>query len=520
MPTIADHLERAAEELARPTTAPTPGALRQVSERRRRRRRNTVVGAAAIGTIAAAGLASFRPSPTQHVEAVDTTETTQLTGLPVTTTSTTPVASEPWSELAAWMASRPWEDRTFLVPPDTDIYGFGTADDSHSAWGSGFAPSGDLFLYPAADGPVDGSYVRISVVRNEANEFSVDHPVEWEVEFAERPAVEADDRPVTVDVGSSRDGGYVEVHRSIGVDVLIVEAVGLSEAEAIELSMSARLDGSAPALADVPPGLEVETAGSPPPTSTSYSLIFEPAGQTGYRLGWSDRPLSAVVLERSVDPDAGRQAVTVRRTRGIVQSGTSADPSDLPVLIWEEPGVGVFTLEVAWAPLPTADDLVALAETLRSTSYADVIDRLDGPTGFFEQRPETIAGWLEATPLPGGWDPRPLIATPPMGRHDTASLVSRYTQCAWLSEFRRAVASADDAARAESLDVLSQWLTWPATEAWMEERLAAASDPERMSTDIVSSHEDHLAVLSAVTDAADLEAPEIADCGFVPPADR
>jgi hypothetical protein len=206
--------------------------------------------------------------------------------------------------------------------------------------------------------------------------------------------------------------------------------------------------------------------------------------------------------------------VTVRGATGIyVPVDEGQDPA---ALAWEENGY------VFWL---TADDdhsevgvsqLVAIASSLQRVSQPDLVERFDVP--FMRRQVDTVRSWFDATPLPPGWDPSPLIHGVPQGEIQISGYVYNYLECAWIAEWGDAVRGGDETRRRAAEATLADRAHWPVLvdRAAAHRRLSTGTvDMVEAITRQAGAAQTEMSSITTAEQADDYEAR--AGCGFERP---
>ncbi len=159
------------------------------------------------------------------------------------------------------------------------------------------------------------------------------------------------------------------------------------------------------------------------------------------------------------------------------------------------------------------DRLVEVADSLIRLDQPDLIERLDDP--FMLDQATTVAGWLEATPTPTGWDTSPLVNSVPQDQLRLAGFVRQFLECTWLAEWDHAARAGDITRRSQAEAVLARESTWPVFLAEMEalrEVISDEADPALDETRGLDQRTEQLG--SAQTDNQLDDVQQRYGCGF------
>lgn len=528
MPTLSDRLDAAAAELAPASASPTAAGLRHLSARRRQRRRKATAASVAAGALlATVGVATLRPAATEQIEAIDppeTTDITQSTGPTSTDVDASGQVDEPAGTTApapatgldAWMATRPWDDRFFPLPPNAEIL----IIDDQTAWDLAQDREDEVFVTSDSAHPGQASLATVYVIPGHDLDVTLG-PEEWRETLSDSALTDATGTEVTVRAGTTPDGSSTKALRVIGDDVLIVVGLDLEVEDAIELVLAADIVEGRAVLETPPAPFVVDSAPARSIIPGEFQVAVAVPDGRGFDIGRRERPLTNGVMWHAYNGRA-RTEVAVRNTTGILIEALDGDPE---TLVWFEDGA-FHTLAArsdGGVPVSTTEELLAMADSLDLVPQSELVAQLPDDGGFVASRPETIADWLDATPLPPGWDPRPLIASAPNVAFTTAFNVDNYVECAWITEFQAAIRARDDVRRVTAIETLNGHREWPVYQAYLDAAIAIGGMTEEAVDDTLAGQDDRAAELAAITDVASLDASGFDDrwgCGFVHPADR
>ena len=431
-------------------TPPTVESLRQTVRRRARRRRAAVLAATGcLAVVVGAGVWDGLRER-QRVESVD--EAPINDGEQGVQQLTPTTASEITADDRATTPESIWASRWFLVPPDSiKIVGF----DSQSQLGSQVQTifSQGPILTSNPQDPASARLARTYHLEGDQNIFRIGDPT-WDYYEVVRF-----DRQIRI--GNEPEGDGVDAFVASDDGRFVVVAEGISDQEAIDLVLSARLvQGRTELVGPLPDGF-VEVA--EPNSGPADHVTRVTWNQHGIELTLqaSRQSIEKAVLGRRFGQ---AELVEIRGTTGVF---TPAKPGqDGASLVWAEDGYA-FRLQPRDERTPVdLATLASVAEELQRHDQTSLVERLDDQ--FMARQATVVAEWLAATPLPPGWDPEPVVNMAPVGELRGASRVHGYLQCAWTVEWANAVRTGDDALRVKAEAVLADEPNWLVFQARFE----------------------------------------------------
>lgn len=461
MPTIDDLLNTANPAEAIP---PSTEQLRGIIGRRRARRRQAIVtGTAVVVALLVVGVAGLVGSGNgfvdeQQIDAVgekgldeglrpdadgasddDPSDTDADEAVAVETAESTDGSESGGQE----SETSPSATRWFLVPPGPTELRF--ISDQHLDLDT-VQPGGRLGLITLTTDVSDPVTAGLAVVYHlEDTGLSV---------FRGRN-VTVDGRVVRVESDPADDSVSAFVESGPGIFAVIGSS--LAEEQAIALALAAELvDGQTDLSDRVPPGLRVVQPPDPQATDHSSNIVWGPENSR-IELWMRPAPIEEEVLNRRY---AGApESVAVRATDGVyVPFSPGQDPA---MLLWEEDGY-TFTLTTTDDRIPVESEvLVETANALVRLDQPALVERFDSP--FMRRQAATAQSWLEATPLPAGFDPTPLIHGIPQSELQLSSHIDWFLECAWFAEWEASILTDDGPRRAAAETVLADRPAWPVT---------------------------------------------------------